>query len=574
MENYKPFISEGVVSLVGDENSSQKVKILRDTGATQSLLLDNVLPLTENSFTGANVLISGVEMGVLEVPLHEVNIKSSLINGNIVIGMRPSLPVEGISLILGNDLAGEKVIVDPKVVEKPRDDENTERLAEKFPGIFPASVVTRSMKAKKEAIKEQGKEEIGLSGTFLEDINGKIEERNKEKAENALMRNETRNVRNIPGKQGSESKSVFSRQNLIEGQSNDKELLDLFKVVLTLVKPEKVSVGYLIRDNIMMRKWSTHHVTIRPLLLLKEKWLDEDPEKISVLKYVATFKDRLFRAGQIAKRNLQESQSKMKVWYDRKAKSRCFEPGDRVLVLFPVVGNPLQAKYSGPYKVVKKISDTNYLVKTPGRRKETQVCHINMLKAYHEKPKPELVTLNNRLGLESPTHSKDCVGQLAEKEEDTESEVRLGNDQQPIKLQNSQILNDLGTKLSHFPLVQRKELAEVISQYREVFPDVPSKTNLIEHDEDVGDSAPIKQHPYRVSPMKKELLDKEVRYMLENDIIEESQSNWSSPCILLPKHDGGFRFCTDFRKVNDKTKSDSFPIPRIADCIDQIGNWQ
>ena len=786
MENYKPFISEGVVSLVGDENSSQKVKILRDTGATQSLMLDSVLPLTENSFTGANVLISGVEMGILEVPLHEVNIKSSLINGNIVIGMRPSLPVEGISLILGNDLAGEKVMVDPRVVEKPRDDENTERLAEKFPGIFPASVVTRSMKAKKEAIKEQGKEEIGLSGTFLENIDVKFEERNKEKADKALMRNESRNVKeNIPEKQESESKSVISRQNLIVEQSKDKELLDLFKIALTPVEAEKVSVGYLIKDDILMRKWSptacdnnekgetvyqivvptvhrrevlelahdlpvSGHLGVRktynrvlqhffwpglkrdvakwckechtcqlggkpnqnipqaplhpipafdepfshiiidcvgplpktksqneylltimcsstrfpeaiplrsiktntilkalikfftlfglpksiqsdqgtnfmahafqqvmnqlgikqykssayhpesqgalerfhqtlktmikmycienskdwdegvhlllfavresvqeslgfspfelvfghavrgPLLLLKEKWLDEDPEKISVLKYVATFKDRLFRAGQMAKRNLQESQSKMKVWYDRKAKSRCFEPGDRVLVLFPVVGNPLQAKYSGPYKVVKKISDTNYLVKTPGRRKETQVCHINMLKAYHEKPKSELVTLNNRLGLESPTHSKDCVGQVAEKEEDTESEVRLGNDQQPIKLQNSQILNDLGTKLSHLPLVQRKELAEVITQYREVFPDVPTKTNLIEHDVDVGDSAPIKQHPYRVSPMKKELLDKEVQYMLKNDIIEESQSNWSSPCILVPKHDGGF----------------------------------
>ena len=574
MENYKPFISEGVVSLVEDENSSQKVKILRDTGATQSLMLDSVLPLTENSFTGANVLISGVEMGVLEVPLHEVNIKSSLVNGNIVIGTRPSLPVEGISLILGNDLAGERVMVDPRVVEKPRDDEETERLAEKFPGIFPASVVTRSMKAKKEVIKEQGKEEIGLSGTFFENIDVKFEERNKEKADKALMRNESRNVKeNIPEKQESESKSVISRQNLIEEQSNDKELLDLFKIALTPLEAEKVSVGYLIKDNILMKKWSSHRVTIGPpLLLLKEKWLDEDPEKISVLKYVATFKDRLFRAGQMAKRNLQESQSRMKVWYDRKAKSRCFEPGDRVLVLFPVVGNPLQAKYSGPYKVVKKISDTNYLVKTPDRRKETQVCHINMLKAYHEKPKPELVTLNNRLGLESPTHSKDCVGQVAEKEEDTESEVRLGNDQQPIKLQNSQILNDLGTKLSHLPLVQRKELAEVITQYREVFPDVPSKTNLIEHDVDVGDSAPIKQHPYRVSPMKKELLDKEVQYMLKNDIIEESQSNWSSPCILVPKHDGGFRFCTDFRKVNDKTKSDSFPIPRIADCIDQIGN--
>ena len=66
----------------------------------------------------------------------------------------------------------------------------------------------------------------------------------------------------------------------------------------------------------------------------------------------------------------------MKVWYDRKTNSRCFEHGDRVLVLFPVVLNTLQAKYSEPYKVFKKISDTNYLVRTPGRRKETQVCHI------------------------------------------------------------------------------------------------------------------------------------------------------------------------------------------------------
>ena len=70
--------------------------------------------------------------------------------------------------------------------------------------------------------------------------------------------------------------------------------------------------------------------------------------------------------------------------------------------------------------------------------------------------------------------------------------------------------------------------------------------------------------------MKKELLDKEVQYILKNDIIEESQSNWSPLCILVPKHDGGFQFCTVFRKVNDK--SDSFPLPRITDCIDQIGN--
>ena len=71
------------------------------------------------------------------------------------------------------------------------------------------------MKAKKETINEQSKEEIGLSGTFLENIDGEFEERNKEKAEKALMRNESRNVNgSIIDKQEAESKSVISRQSV------------------------------------------------------------------------------------------------------------------------------------------------------------------------------------------------------------------------------------------------------------------------------------------------------------------------------------------------------------------------
>ncbi|KAK3097762.1 hypothetical protein FSP39_012961 [Pinctada imbricata] len=60
--------------------------------------------------------------------------------------------------------------------------------------------------------------------------------------------------------------------------------------------------------------------------------------------------------------------------------------------------------------------------------------------------------------------------------------------------------------------------------------------------------------------------------MLENDIIEPSNSDWSSPCILVPKPDETYRLCTDFRKVNSVTKTDSYPIPRIDDCIDKIGS--
>ena len=53
--------------------------------------------------------------------------------------------------------------------------------------------------------------------------------------------------------------------------------------------------------------------------------------------------------------------------------------------------------------------------------------------------------------------------------------------------------------------------------------------------------------------------------------MEPSQSEWSSPCILVPNSDGTFRMCTDYSKVNYGTTTDTFPIPRIDDCIDNIG---
>ena len=69
-----------------------------------------------------------------------------------------------------------------------------------------------------------------------------------------------------------------------------------------------------------------------------------------------------------------------------------------------------------------------------------------------------------------------------------------------------------------------------------------------------------------------EHLKKEINYMLDNNIIEPSCSEWSSPCILVPKPDGSYRVVADMRKVNLFSKTDSYPIPRIDDCIDKIGN--
>lgn len=95
---------------------------------------------------------------------------------------------------------------------------------------------------------------------------------------------------------------------------------------------------------------------------------------------------------------------------------------------------------------------------------------------------------------------------------------------------------------------------------------------MVCHDVDVGTAESVKQHPYRVKPEKRRILQQEVEHMLKNDLIERSHSAWSSPCILVPMADKTLRFCTDFCKVNALTKPDSYPLPRIEDCIDRIGH--
>ena len=76
------------------------------------------------------------------------------------------------------------------------------------------------------------------------------------------------------------------------------------------------------------------------------------------------------------------------------------------------------------------------------------------------------------------------------------------------RLNNSDILNNLDSKLGHLNPEERDQLAQLIFDYKHLFPDVPSKTDKIFHDVDIGDSMPIKQHPYRMSPDKKECLKK------------------------------------------------------------------
>ena len=807
-EEFKPFVISGQVSLTDNEANPQPITIMRDTGCAQTLILEDALPFSEKSATKTDVLIKGVGMEFSKVPLHQINLKSDLVSGTFTVGVRPKLPIAGVSMLLGNDLAGVKVIPDPIVSTEPcvKDDNDEEN------NIFPACAVTRAMS------KQISQEEISADVVETTD---KPNHQKKPKQPNEIFLDLEDTFLSGLDDDNSElgefrdcNSDPITKSKLIEEQKKDPKLTEFIHRSLPPQEAEKVPVCFYEENGILMRKYrppdvsaeddwtvvhqivvpqvyhtevislahdhpmaghlgisKTHdrilshfwwptlrkdvteyckschtcqlvgkpnqkipkaplkpipafeepfsriiincvgplpktksgnlylltimcastrfpeaiplrniktqtivkaltkfftlvglpksiqsdqgsnfmsglfqqvmhelgisqykssayhpesqgalerwHETLKnmmktfcaefpkdwdegvhlllfaaresvqeslgfspfelvfghqvrgPLQLLKEKWLQTDSE-LNLLDYVSGFKTRLTRACEIARDNLKDSQDKMKQWYDKNVRNRVFEKGDKVLVLFPIPGHPLQARYSGPYEVESKVSDLNYVVKTPGRRKQRQLCHINMLKKYVVRG--ETSTSKSIAITVSDQDGDDVIKEeISESSENHKTGDNLPTGCSP-KLTNSEVIANLDTKLGHLDKSKQVELTNLIHKFDNLFSDVPTKTNVVYHDIDVDGATPIKQHPYRLNPEKAKILKQEVDYMLQNDIIEPSHSDWSSPCVMVPKPDGSFRVCQDFRSTNLKSKTDSYPIPRIDDCIDKIGH--
>ena len=292
-----------------------------------------------------------------------------------------------------------------------------------------------------------------------------------------------------------------------------------------------------------------------PLKLL----LDRE-ESITLAEYVVNMKETLVRS--LAHSNLLSSQEKMKEGFDVKSVKREFQPGELVLLFLPFRKSAFQTSYQGPHKVVAKENCLNYIIETPGHRKQKRKkrkVHINLLKKYHPRD------CDNA---DSNISSKVCCTKV--------EEVSNGCDFDPqveeVRLKNSDILRCPSTKFSHLSQNQMTHIHQLLEEFAKLFPGVPLVCPLVKHDVKLIDSAaPVKQAPYRLPPHKLEIMRSEVNFLLENGLVEPSDSPWASPSLLVPKPDGSHQLCTDYHKVNALTRADSFPLPRIDDIIDSIG---
>ncbi|KAG1928985.1 zinc finger CCHC domain-containing protein [Pimephales promelas] len=305
--------------------------------------------------------------------------------GEVEVAVRSCLPVEGIQVILGNDLAGDRVwqndsphlvVTSCPVVLKPDGGESLN-----CAGLLPTCVITRSMS------KTQ------------------VEEKHESKKVKEMLE--------VP------SILSVSRDELVEKQKSDSTLGELFDRVVSCDTIENLSSGYYLDGGLLVRKWVPQaefalgdpvvqvdwesglpwlmmaareaaqestgfspnelvfgHDVRSPLSVLSADWEKSDPPK-NVLSYVSDFRRRIYEACHLAKSSLRKSQDRMKSLFDRRTELRSFQPGDQVLALLPVVGSPFQAKFVGPYTVAhSSVNDDRIeLVSTPVTVEEDLIEH-------------------------------------------------------------------------------------------------------------------------------------------------------------------------------------------------------
>jgi len=173
------------------------------------------------------------------------------------------------------------------------------------------------------------------------------------------------------------------------------------------------------------------------------------------------------------------------------------------------------------------------VVRTPDRRKSRRVVHVNLLKKY----------IARVTDTPSPIAIVTVAGQV---------------------LRDGQFSS---VSLDHLELEQRGQLSSLLVQFKDVFDDKPGRTTVVEHTiKLVPGARPVKLHPE-----KQRAVNTEIASLLEQGIIEETNSPWAAPILVVPKPDGTGRLCVDYRRLNNLTEPDPIPMPRIDALLDWLG---
>ncbi len=231
----------------------------------------------------------------------------------------------------------------------------------------------------------------------------------------------------------------------------------------TEFSPFKLLYGYLVRG---------------PLDVLKTEMIGDHPRRDvekNVAEYVTNMSSRMLQTAIAVQETVSESQERQKTWYDRNARARQFEVSQQVLLLLPSSRNKLSCMAGAIYKALERVSNTTYRIKLGGRRQNSQVYHVNLLRPWFRR---EDLTLYGSVLTGTQT-------EIGEAEMEAATEV-------PVSTTATQTWRTLTEE-------RRAELARVLQRFGDVFSDVPGRASDSVHDVKTTSEQPIKRKAYRMT---------------------------------------------------------------------------
>ena len=120
---------------------------------------------------------------------------------------------------------------------------------------------------------------------------------------------------------------------------------------------------------------------------------------------------------------------------------------------------------------------------------------------------------------------------------------------------------------------QKEHVLDFLAKWKHVFSQGPTdigRTNIVEHEIHLTDEHPFKEPFRKIPPALVEEVREHLKEMLEIGVIRESTSPFSSNVVIVRKKDGTIRFCIDYRKLNQRTEKDAYPIPRIDGTLHSL----
>lgn len=143
------------------------------------------------------------------------------------------------------------------------------------------------------------------------------------------------------------------------------------------------------------------------------------------------------------------------------------------------------------------------------------------------------------------------------------------------KEKNRKLLNIIE---KNTPKYAKKSVLSLCDQFADVFAlddDRMTVNNFYEQSLRLNDKTPVYIKNYRLPKAQKAEIDRQVKKLLDNKLIEPSRSSYNSPIILVPKKsvngEKKWRMCVDYRMVNKRLVADKYPFPRIDDILDSLG---